>query len=59
MLARLVTGESNSDRARQLVISHHTVKTHISNLLSQLQARDRSHAAVIGLRLGLIDWPSA
>ncbi len=41
------------------MISHHTVKTHISNLLSQLQARDRSHAAVIGLRLGLIDWPSA
>ncbi len=59
VLARLVTGESNSDIARQLVVSHDTVKTHISNLLSKLQARDRTHAAVIGLRLGLIDWPDA
>ena len=59
VLARLVTGESNSEIARQLVVSHNTVKTQISNLLSELQARDRSHTAVIGLGLGLINWPDA
>jgi len=57
VLSRLVTGASNSEIAQQLVVSLDTVKTHISNVLSKLQARDRTHAAVIGLRLGLIDWP--
>jgi DNA-binding NarL/FixJ family response regulator len=57
VLAKLVTGASNSEIAQQLVVSLDTVKSHISNLLSKLQARDRTHAAVIGLRLGLIDWP--
>ena len=59
VLARLVTGESNSEIAQHLVVSLDTIKTHISNVLSKLQARDRTHAAVIGLRLGLIDWPDA
>lgn len=57
VLSRLVTGASNNEIAQQLVVSLDTVKTHISNVLSKLQARDRTHAAVIGLRLGLIDWP--
>ncbi|QPN70751.1 LuxR C-terminal-related transcriptional regulator [Synechococcus sp. CBW1108] len=35
-----------------------TVKTHLRNLSAKLRARDRTHAAVLGLRLGLIDWPN-
>jgi DNA-binding NarL/FixJ family response regulator len=35
-------------------VSAETIKTHISNILGKLQARDRMHAAVIGLRRGLV-----
>ena len=35
-----------------------TVKTHLSHGMRKLQANDRTHAAVLGLRWGLIDWPS-
>lgn len=34
-----------------------TVKTHVRNVLMKLQARDRTQAALIGVRLGLVDWP--
>jgi DNA-binding NarL/FixJ family response regulator len=40
--------------ADALSVSAETIKTHISNILGKLQARDRTHAAVIGLRHGLV-----
>lgn len=58
VLARLVRGESNAEIAGQLYVSIDTVKTHIRNVLMKLPARDRTHAAVVGLRLGLVDWPT-
>jgi DNA-binding CsgD family transcriptional regulator len=33
------------------------VKTHLARILRKLPARDRTHAALRGVRWGLIDWP--
>jgi DNA-binding NarL/FixJ family response regulator len=59
VLARLVRGESNAEIAAHLFVSVDTVKTHLSNLLLKLKARDRTHAAVLGLQYGLVDWPGS
>jgi DNA-binding NarL/FixJ family response regulator len=45
--------------ASALILSPETIKTHVGNILSKLQARDRTQAAVIGLRLGLVSWGSS
>ena len=36
-------------------ISEETVKTHVSNILSKLAARDRTHAMTIALKRGIIE----
>lgn len=59
VLALAAAGETNAEIGRALFLSADTVKTHIGNLLDKLPARDRTHAAVLGLRWGLIDWPEA
>ena len=52
---QLVTrGYSNKEMAEALFVSAETIKTHVTNILGKLQARDRTHAAVIGMRLGLV-----
>ncbi|MEX0588219.1 MAG: response regulator transcription factor [Cyanobium sp.] len=57
VLGLVARGESNVQIGQQLFITAETVKTHLRNLFSKLQARDRTHAAVLGLRWGLIDFP--
>jgi DNA-binding NarL/FixJ family response regulator len=52
-------GNSNQEIGQRLFISVETVKTHMRSVLQKLQARDRTHAAVEGLRLGLLDWPES
>jgi len=54
VLQWLTRGYTNKEMAEALNVSAETIKTHISNILGKLQARDRTHAAVIGLRLGLV-----
>lgn len=39
-------GLSNDDIARELTVSHNTVKTHISSLLAKLDARDRAQLVI-------------
>jgi DNA-binding NarL/FixJ family response regulator len=58
VLALVAQGKRNSQIGATLYVSVDTVKTHISHLMRKLQANDRTHAAVLGLRWGLIDWPS-
>ncbi len=57
VLAQVVHGRTNHEIARDLMVSVDTVKTHVSNLLLKLRVRGRIEAVVIGLRLGLVDWP--
>jgi DNA-binding CsgD family transcriptional regulator len=43
--------------AERLVLSSETVKTHIRNAMSKLEAKTRAHAIAIALRRGLIAPP--
>ena len=53
VLRLVVRGSSNREIAERLVITEGTVKSHVSNILSRLDARDRTQAAVIAVRHGL------
>ncbi len=53
VLRLVVQGSSNQEIADKLVITEGTVKSHISNILNRLDARDRTQAAVIAVRHGL------
>lgn len=55
ILQLIVDGYSNSAIADQLFISLGTVKTHVRNILNKLSADDRTQAAVMALRSGLIN----
>jgi len=54
ILQLIADGTSNSDIAHQLSIGLGTVKGHIRDIMEKLSASDRTHAAVIALRRGLI-----
>jgi DNA-binding NarL/FixJ family response regulator len=54
ILRLLASGLSNREIAHALVLADGTVKNHVSNLLSKLGARDRTHAVLKGLELGWI-----
>jgi two-component system, NarL family, response regulator len=54
VLSLIACGNSNKQIADQLVIGEGTVKTHVSNILSKLNANDRAHAVTIGLTRGII-----
>lgn len=59
VLQLAAAGNPNSAIAAGLFISLETVKSHMRTILNKLNARDRTHAVVQGLRLGLVDWPDA
>ncbi|HLN47123.1 MAG TPA: response regulator transcription factor [Magnetospirillaceae bacterium] len=54
ILALIAAGTSNAEIAQQLTIGLGTVKGHIRDIMEKLSASDRTHAAVIALRRGLI-----
>jgi DNA-binding NarL/FixJ family response regulator len=55
LLQLLADGKSTSFAAKQLELSEETVKTHTKNILTRLDANNRSQAIAIALRESLID----
>nr|WP_184221480.1 response regulator transcription factor [Granulicella aggregans] len=55
VLRGLAKGSPNKLIACDLSIAEHTVKNHIKNILSKLDANDRTGAVIIGARRGYID----
>jgi len=55
VLELIVNGNSNERIAQQLYITVGTVKTHVRNILNKLCADDRTQAAVLALRAGLVN----
>lgn len=54
VLRLIAAGNANKQIAARLSISEETVKGRVKNILSKLNANDRTHAAMIGLKRGII-----
>jgi DNA-binding NarL/FixJ family response regulator len=55
VLRLIAAGNANKQIADQLSVTEETVKGRVRNILSKLGANDRTHAAMIGLKRGIID----
>ena len=56
VLRLIAEGNANKEIAAQLSVSEETIKGQVRNILSKLGANDRTHAAMIGLKRGIIEF---
>jgi DNA-binding NarL/FixJ family response regulator len=56
VLRLIAEGRANKQIADHLSVSEETVKSRVKNILSKLAADDRTHAAMIGLKRGIIEF---
>jgi DNA-binding NarL/FixJ family response regulator len=55
VLRLIADGNSNKEIAARLSVSEDSVKGHVRSILSKLGANDRTHAAMIGVKRGIIE----
>lgn len=55
VLCLIAAGNANKQIASRLSVSEETVKSRVKNILFKLGAHDRTHAAMIGLKRGIIE----
>jgi len=53
VFAAIAKGMSNAEIAEQLFMSHATAKTHVSHLLTKLNARDRAQLVMLAYEAGI------
>jgi len=56
VLRLIAAGNANKEIAAQLSITEETVKGRVKNILAKLGANDRTHAAMIGVKRGIIEY---
>jgi DNA-binding NarL/FixJ family response regulator len=54
VLRLIAGGNANKEIGAQLLITEESVKSRVKNILLKLNANDRTHAAMIGLKRGII-----
>jgi DNA-binding NarL/FixJ family response regulator len=55
VLRLLATGETNRQIAKRLFVSEETIKSHVAAIFRKLEVSDRTSAAVLAVRAGLVD----
>jgi len=55
ILSLVASGKTNGQIAKEIFLSEKTVKTHVSNILMKLGVHDRTQAALLAVREGLVD----
>ena len=55
ILKLLILGLENTEIAEQMGITVHTVKVHITSILKKFNAKNRTQAACLAIKKGLID----
>ena len=55
VLRLIAAGNANKEIADQLGVTEDTVKGRVKSILSKLGANDRTHAAIIGVKRGIIE----
>lgn len=54
ILGEIAGGRSNDEIGARLVISSHTVKTHINRIMAKLDAHDRAQLVIHAYESGLV-----
>jgi DNA-binding NarL/FixJ family response regulator len=54
VLRLIASGNANKQIADRLAVTEDTIKGRVKNILSKLGANDRTHAAIIGIKRGII-----
>src|SRR5207302_7403282 len=57
ILEHLVRGDDNKAIGEALVISPHTVRTHVQNIITKMNVHSKLEAAAFALTIGLVTLP--
>ena len=55
VLRLLATGETNRQIAKRLFVSEETIKTHVASIFRKLEVSDRTRAAILAVKAGLVE----